>query len=252
MGHLPGQSWGVPISDVLPPFPPAVCVLFSCLPLAGAVDFGVAVVPPHPTVGQTVTLLVGGARGVAQSCTWYRRSSTSETDRILTFTSPDMQSQGPASTGRETLGGDCSLRIVGLTPQDNGTGRIPLLMYSPPSPPPPVCVLFSSLLPAGASVTLMPVPPQPRVGQAVTLAVQGMQGPAQLCAWYRGLTTAQSQQILIFVPPWELHRGPVFTGRETPANDCSLRITGVTPQDSGDYTLVFQAGGDHPLAPPGG
>ncbi|TFJ97206.1 gastric inhibitory polypeptide receptor [Platysternon megacephalum] len=89
----------------------------------------------------------------------------------------------------------------------------------------------------------MLVPPQPRVGQAVTLAVQGMQGPAQLCAWYRGLTTARAQRILIFVPPWELHRGPAFSGRETPANDCSLRITGVTPQDSGDYTLVFQAGG---------
>ncbi|XP_053866834.1 carcinoembryonic antigen-related cell adhesion molecule 10-like [Malaclemys terrapin pileata] len=121
MGHLPGaphahtwaSSWTGPIL--------AVCVLFSCLPLAGAVDFGVAVVPPHPTMGQMVTLLVGGARGVAQSCTWYRRSSTSETDQILTFTSPDTQSQGPASTGRETLGGDCYLRIVGFTPQDNGS-----------------------------------------------------------------------------------------------------------------------------------
>ncbi|XP_026518168.1 carcinoembryonic antigen-related cell adhesion molecule 10-like [Terrapene carolina triunguis] len=121
MGRLPGaphthtwaSSWTGPIL--------AVCVLFSCLPLAGAVDFGVAVVPPHPTVGQTVTLLVGGARGVAQSCTWYRRSSTAETDRILTFTSPDTRSPGPASTGRETLGGDCSLRIAGLTPQDNGS-----------------------------------------------------------------------------------------------------------------------------------
>uniref|UniRef100_A0A674JSX9 Immunoglobulin V-set domain-containing protein n=1 Tax=Terrapene triunguis TaxID=2587831 RepID=A0A674JSX9_9SAUR len=49
-------------------------------------------------------------------------------------------------------------------------------------------------------------------------------------------------QILTF-SGGELHRGPAFTGRETPANDCSLRIIGVTPQDSGDYTLVFQAGG---------
>uniref|UniRef100_A0A452GMY9 Immunoglobulin V-set domain-containing protein n=1 Tax=Gopherus agassizii TaxID=38772 RepID=A0A452GMY9_9SAUR len=98
-----------------------LCVLFSCLPLASAVDFGVAVVPPHPTLGQTVTLLVGGARGVAQSCTWYRRTSTAESARILTFTSPDTRNQGPASTGRETLGSDCSLRIAGLAPQDDGS-----------------------------------------------------------------------------------------------------------------------------------
>ncbi|KAH1164601.1 hypothetical protein KIL84_004961, partial [Mauremys mutica] len=30
---------------------------------------------------------------------------------------------------------------------------------------------------------------------------------------------------------------------ETPAPDCSLRITGVTPQDSGGYTLICQASG---------
>ncbi|XP_074837606.1 cell adhesion molecule CEACAM16 [Carettochelys insculpta] len=98
----------------------AACALLSCLPLAGALRFGVAVVPPHPAAGQTVTLLVGGARGVAQSCTWYRRTSTAESDRILTFTAPTTRDLGPASTGRESLGRDCSLHIVGVTPQDSG------------------------------------------------------------------------------------------------------------------------------------
>ncbi|XP_015262577.1 PREDICTED: carcinoembryonic antigen-related cell adhesion molecule 1-like, partial [Gekko japonicus] len=80
----------------------------------------IAVEPSQPLEGQDVTLIPGGISNFVL-CSWYR-GEDAEANRIFTYypTSPPVQQNGTAFTGRETGGSDCSLHIRSLVRNDSG------------------------------------------------------------------------------------------------------------------------------------
>ncbi|KAJ6663686.1 hypothetical protein lerEdw1_009765 [Lerista edwardsae] len=77
--------------------------------------------PQTPIAGADVTLIPGGYVEDIGICFWLR-GGIGERHRIFTyFPAPHLnQEEGPAYTGRESAGRDCSLHIRNLTAEDTG------------------------------------------------------------------------------------------------------------------------------------
>ncbi|XP_015273801.1 PREDICTED: carcinoembryonic antigen-related cell adhesion molecule 16-like [Gekko japonicus] len=99
----------------------AATILSSGFLLAQAQEIPIMVEPPHPMEGQDVTLTPGGKPAFIL-CIWYR-GEKAEANRIFVYipsTSPPVQRNGPAFTGRETGDPGCSLNIGSLMLNDTG------------------------------------------------------------------------------------------------------------------------------------
>uniref|UniRef100_A0A8C4YJL7 Ig-like domain-containing protein n=1 Tax=Gopherus evgoodei TaxID=1825980 RepID=A0A8C4YJL7_9SAUR len=89
-------------------------------------------------------------------------------------------------------------------------------------------------------VTIVLTPPSPVVGGNVSLAPQNPPQDFVLCSWYRSATAAETSRILTCFPhtPLVQQNGPAHTGLETAGPGCALHITGLTLNDTGNYTLI--------------
>ncbi|XP_077788362.1 cell adhesion molecule CEACAM7-like [Podarcis muralis] len=89
----------------------------------------------------------------------------------------------------------------------------------------------------GKTKTHITVEPETlREGQSVSLTP----GRVDLfsCHWYRGAAEEKNKIFVYSLSPFaEQKNGPAFSGRESGATDCSLRITDLRLSDSGTYTL---------------
>ncbi|XP_062996530.1 carcinoembryonic antigen-related cell adhesion molecule 16-like [Elgaria multicarinata webbii] len=103
-----------------------------------------------------------------------------------------------------------------------------------------VLSLASCLHPAEA-VHIVPVPPNPPVGQTVTLSVRDIEHPT-ICFWFRGNKFNKSQMIIQVEYGRVVQRGGGATGRESLGNDCALVIQRLQPSDNGEYYLVTLQG----------
>ncbi|XP_042294761.1 carcinoembryonic antigen-related cell adhesion molecule 4-like [Sceloporus undulatus] len=117
-GH--GRAWQM--------LPLIAFLLSSCLQLSqshGGHEIGVTLDPPEPVAGQNITLTPGGYLEGIGICFWLRGGGDEE-HRILTYFPPPVfvQEDGPANTGRETAGKDCSLHIRELKAADTGNYTI--------------------------------------------------------------------------------------------------------------------------------
>ncbi|XP_061452073.1 carcinoembryonic antigen-related cell adhesion molecule 1-like isoform X2 [Rhineura floridana] len=85
-------------------------------------------------------------------------------------------------------------------------------------------------------------PEKPKEGQSVTLTPEAVDlTEFASCSWYRG-TIEDRKKIFTYylVPKPGQVNGSAFTGRETGALDCSLRITNLRANDSAIYTLSME------------
>ncbi|XP_048357130.1 carcinoembryonic antigen-related cell adhesion molecule 5-like isoform X1 [Sphaerodactylus townsendi] len=97
----------------------AASVLNSCFLLTQAQNISVELDPKWPLKGHTVTLTPAGKTEII-TCTWFRDEQI-ESKEIFTYVpSISEQQNGPAFTGRETAGPNCSLAIKLLTFEDTG------------------------------------------------------------------------------------------------------------------------------------
>uniref|UniRef100_A0A8C4YJ14 Ig-like domain-containing protein n=1 Tax=Gopherus evgoodei TaxID=1825980 RepID=A0A8C4YJ14_9SAUR len=89
-------------------------------------------------------------------------------------------------------------------------------------------------------VTIVLTPPSPVVGGNVSLAPQNPPQDFVLCSWYRSATAAETSRILTCFPhtPLVQQNGPAHTGLETAGPGCALHITGLTLNDTGNYTTL--------------
>uniref|UniRef100_A0A8C4YHJ4 Ig-like domain-containing protein n=1 Tax=Gopherus evgoodei TaxID=1825980 RepID=A0A8C4YHJ4_9SAUR len=92
-------------------------------------------------------------------------------------------------------------------------------------------------------VTIVLTPPSPVVGGNVSLAPQNPPQDFVLCSWYRSATAAETSRILTCFPhtPLVQQNGPAHTGLETAGPGCALHITGLTLNDTGNYTVQIQS-----------
>uniref|UniRef100_A0A8C4YJD7 Ig-like domain-containing protein n=1 Tax=Gopherus evgoodei TaxID=1825980 RepID=A0A8C4YJD7_9SAUR len=77
----------------------------------------------------------------------------------------------------------------------------------------------------------------------VSLAPQNPPQDFVLCSWYRSATAAETSRILTCFPhtPLVQQNGPAHTGLETAGPGCALHITGLTLNDTGNYTVQIQS-----------
>lgn len=87
------------------------------------------------------------------------------------------------------------------------------------------------------AVSIVPVPPQPRVRQTVTLSVRDVQNPTS-CRWFVGHTIHPDNMIISFELGEGQKRGNASTGRESLARDCSLTIRNLEIPDTAPYFLT--------------
>uniref|UniRef100_A0A670ISY4 Immunoglobulin domain-containing protein n=1 Tax=Podarcis muralis TaxID=64176 RepID=A0A670ISY4_PODMU len=90
--------------------------------------------------------------------------------------------------------------------------------------------------------TGIPIKVEPEIlqeGQSVTLTPGDIDVTTlRSCKWYRGSSADGNRIFTYFLAPVISQKnGSAFTDRETGRRDCSLRITDLTPSDSGTYTL---------------
>ncbi|KAJ6663605.1 hypothetical protein lerEdw1_009684 [Lerista edwardsae] len=86
-------------------------------------------------------------------------------------------------------------------------------------------------------------PQDPQVGQEVTLIPHGALNQITLCQWLRESPEGPSGEILSYTQfdtNLQNSNGSAYTGRETLHRNCSLRIRRLTPQDTGNYTVVIE------------
>nr|XP_008120723.1 PREDICTED: uncharacterized protein LOC103281276 [Anolis carolinensis] len=103
-----------------------------------------------------------------------------------------------------------------------------------------VAALASCLLTAEA-LRLVPEPPNPRLGQSVTLSVRDVRDP-YICFWFRGNAFRKERMIFQVEVGRVVSRQGGFTGRESLGRDCSLVIQNLQPLDSGEFYLIVQEG----------
>uniref|UniRef100_A0ACB8FSH2 Uncharacterized protein n=1 Tax=Sphaerodactylus townsendi TaxID=933632 RepID=A0ACB8FSH2_9SAUR len=95
---------------------PSEDVLLANLPLKRIVR---RLDPQWPLRGQTVTLIPAGKPEII-TCTWYRDEEVESKEIFTYIPSIPEQQNGPAFTGRESAGPNCSLAISRLTLNDTG------------------------------------------------------------------------------------------------------------------------------------
>ncbi|XP_068022329.1 LOW QUALITY PROTEIN: uncharacterized protein [Melanerpes formicivorus] len=112
-----------------------------------------------------------------------------------------------------------------------------------------VTVLAVSLLlrspDAGAQDPPFSIRQEPAVavaGGEVTLRLLPVPEGFVICTWYRGSGTDADFEVLsIFADPsLGTLPGPAFSGRESVDRDCALRVTSLTPDDTGNYTAAVR------------
>ncbi|XP_048338395.1 carcinoembryonic antigen-related cell adhesion molecule 16-like [Sphaerodactylus townsendi] len=97
----------------------AAFLLNSCFLLTQAQDIPVKLDPKWPLRGQTATLIPAGKPEII-TCTWFRDEQVESKEIFTYIPSISDQENGPAFTGRETAGPNCSLAISRLTLNDTG------------------------------------------------------------------------------------------------------------------------------------
>ncbi|XP_034647630.1 carcinoembryonic antigen-related cell adhesion molecule 5-like isoform X2 [Trachemys scripta elegans] len=104
-------------------------------------------------------------------------------------------------------------------------------------------VLGSCLQPAPAQTPVTITPPSPVVGGDVSLAPQPPPQDFTSCFWYRSATVTDPNSLILTYfqyPNPVQNNGPAHTGRETVGPGCALNITGLTLNDTGNYTVQIQ------------
>lgn len=121
---------------ILPVFPSPVSLL-ACCPQPTTTQKqepqGLTPNPSVPVVGQDFILSLYPVPHDILSCRWYRGTSTSHpSNLILTYDSQNKAGpiHGPAYTGRESVGPDCSLKIHPFKATDGGAYALTLQTFN--------------------------------------------------------------------------------------------------------------------------
>ncbi|XP_074991080.1 cell adhesion molecule CEACAM1-like [Calonectris borealis] len=85
-------------------------------------------------------------------------------------------------------------------------------------------------------------PAAARAGGDVSFALEPAPGRVLFCSWHRAATADVDFEIFNYFnePNLGQQNGPAYTGRETGAADCSMRITRLRLNDSGVYTVTVR------------
>ncbi|XP_028597554.2 cell adhesion molecule CEACAM16-like [Podarcis muralis] len=94
-----------------------------------------------------------------------------------------------------------------------------------------------SCLQLADAIQIVPTPSTPRVGQTVTLSVQGIRDPT-ICFWFRGSRFDKGQMIFQVEAGRVVSRGGGSTDRHSLGRDCALVIQGVQSPDAGEYYFI--------------
>ncbi|XP_063168549.1 carcinoembryonic antigen-related cell adhesion molecule 6-like isoform X2 [Candoia aspera] len=89
-------------------------------------------------------------------------------------------------------------------------------------------------------------PPEALEGQKINLTLTHAPAEFFLCNWYRGTEVKENLIVTIYLPPLTGNTfGSAYTNREIPGFGCSLLITNLHPNDSGNYTVTKDGAGVH-------
>ncbi|KAJ7303992.1 hypothetical protein JRQ81_011509 [Phrynocephalus forsythii] len=211
--------------------------------------------PPDPIQeGGNVTFIPQMSAKYFSECSWYRERTGDLQELIIAHEKGNLglYITGEASTGRETIGPDCSLHITSIVPADDGVytvhmdgagtilaiGHVILTV---------VASILSScfLLIQGqdGTLTITVEPPMPRKGASVTLKPGTLPENVLYCRWYREPPADPNLIITGFGKVPGDNKGPKYTGRETMDSSCSLQITDLNATDSGTYTMTTEGPG---------
>ncbi|XP_044291043.1 carcinoembryonic antigen-related cell adhesion molecule 16-like [Varanus komodoensis] len=94
----------------------ALALAYSLVSVEGV---SIALVPPHPHVGQTVTLSVKGIENPS-ICLWFRGHRSTKGQMIFKAVFGKMIEKGQNFNGRQSLGENCALVIQSLHDSDSG------------------------------------------------------------------------------------------------------------------------------------
>uniref|UniRef100_A0A8D0BGG5 Ig-like domain-containing protein n=1 Tax=Salvator merianae TaxID=96440 RepID=A0A8D0BGG5_SALMN len=104
-----------------------------------------------------------------------------------------------------------------------------------------VCSCFLQTQAQGDTIPITLIPPNPIQGESITLRPEGVPENLFSCSWFRAATTDSSQRIVTYYPsnPNASLKGPAYTWRETVNPDCSLLISNLSANYSGNYTTQW-------------
>ncbi|XP_059691302.1 carcinoembryonic antigen-related cell adhesion molecule 8-like [Gavia stellata] len=106
-------------------------------------------------------------------------------------------------------------------------------------------LLLSCLPPAPGQAPLFAIRQDPaaaRAGGDVSFTLEPVPGDIVLCSWFRAPVADLAFEIFNYFKVSELGQtnGPAYTGRETGAADCSMRISRLWQNDTGVYTVAVR------------
>lgn len=230
----------------------AGCILSCFLQLVPAQQrLTVIPVPQNPKVDQNVLLNLRGAPDPFLDCEW-----TQPSGRKITF-SPQEDSKSKTSKDdteqRITVHQNCSLEIRNL--RLSAEGNYTVTITTNPSKKQDSQDQTNKESYKGSiflnisevnEIIVKPKPPFPHPGQNVTLIPEGFPRPILQCQWSRTIKSGEEQEIQNSKSEPRKHQNQQ---QKTIQQDCSLHITHLTTDDSGNYTVYIGASSDQNSKP---
>ncbi|XP_030069218.1 carcinoembryonic antigen-related cell adhesion molecule 16 [Microcaecilia unicolor] len=213
-------------------------------------QISVVPIPKTAVVGANVLLSVSGVTGHIMFFSWHKGESIQE-NQMLSYvqTATPPQETFPPYEGRVRGFPNCSMEILGVNTNDNGSYTVNIHTMGGHQHIATVTIIVYAFLGLwrqriSAQISVVPIPKTAMVGENVLLSVSGVTGNIVFFSWHRG-ECIQENLMLSYVPtatPPE-QTFPPYEGRVRGFPNCSMEISGVNIIDNGSYTVNIQTRG---------
>ncbi|EGW13726.1 Carcinoembryonic antigen-related cell adhesion molecule 5 [Cricetulus griseus] len=191
----------------------------------------VGAMPPLPS--PLVTLLIHNIPENLQGFVWFKGISVFWKNEIARYTIDSKSSiTGPAHTGRETLNGDGSLVLHGVTQNDTGLYTLRIMGTDMKSE--------EAHVQLQVDIMIQSVPLYAAEGESVLLQVHNLPEDFKAFTWYRAIYRVPHFEIVEHSRELDtITWGDQYSRRETVYDNGTLLLQNITEQDAGMYTLAI-------------